>query len=55
LILANEPKSFNALRTVAHPQFEGTLIRIHIGLEDVDDLIEDLEQGLALYQETLSA
>ena len=53
LILANEPKSFNALRTVAHPQFEGTLIRVHIGLEDVDDLIEDLEQGLARYQEML--
>ncbi|PQJ89042.1 cystathionine beta-lyase [Aliivibrio sifiae] len=55
LILANEPKSFNALRTVAHPQFEGTLIRVHIGLEDVDDLIEDLEQGLARYQDMLSA
>ena len=25
LILANEPKSFNSLRTVANPNFEGTL------------------------------
>tara|TARA_Y100001956_G_C4111512_1_gene182672 strand:- start:415 stop:1620 length:1206 start_codon:yes stop_codon:yes gene_type:complete len=49
LILANEPKSFNALRTVANPNFEGTLIRVHIGLEDVDDLIADLEAGLERY------
>lgn len=49
LILANEPASFNHLRTVAHPHFEGTLIRLHIGLEDVNDLIADLEQGLARY------
>lgn len=49
LILANEPKSFNSLRTVANPNFEGTLVRIHIGLEDVDDLIADLEAGFARY------
>lgn len=49
LILANEPKSFNSLRTVAHPHFEGTLIRLHIGLEDVNDLIVDLEAALARY------
>lgn len=51
LILANEPKSFNALRTVANPNFEGTLIRVHIGLEDTDDLIADLEAGLNKYTE----
>ncbi|MCZ4309261.1 MULTISPECIES: cystathionine beta-lyase [Vibrio] len=49
LILANEPSSFNSLRTVANPNFEGTLIRVHIGLEDVDDLIADLEAGLDRY------
>ncbi len=49
LILANEPKSFNSLRTVANPGFEGTLIRLHIGLENVDDLIADLEAGLSRY------
>ncbi|MDR9830420.1 cystathionine beta-lyase [Vibrio sp. FNV 38] len=49
LILANEPKSFNSLRTVANPNFTGTLIRLHIGLEDIDDLINDLEKGLARY------
>ena len=26
-------------------KLEGTLIRIHIGLENVDDLIEDLSAG----------
>jgi cystathionine beta-lyase len=28
---------------------EGPLVRLHIGLEDVDDLIEDLAAGLARY------
>ncbi len=46
LILANEPKSFNSLRTLSNPNFEGTLIRVHIGLEDVEDLIADLAAGL---------
>ncbi|WP_070963062.1 cystathionine beta-lyase [Vibrio sonorensis] len=49
LILANEPKSFNSLRTVANPNFEGTLVRVHIGLEDVEDLIADLEAGFERY------
>ncbi len=49
LILANEPKSFNYLRTVSNPEFEGTLIRLHIGLEDTDDLIADLEAGFERY------
>lgn len=55
LILANEPKSFDALRTVAHPHFTGTLIRIHIGLEDTDDLIADLEAGFQRYQAVLDS
>ncbi|MCG7496048.1 cystathionine beta-lyase [Vibrio sp. Of7-15] len=55
LILANEPSSFNALRTVANPNFEGTLVRVHIGLENVDDLIADLEAGLNRYQAALNA
>jgi cystathionine beta-lyase len=49
LILANEPMSFNALRTVSNPHFSGTLIRLHVGLEDVGDLIADLEQGFQRY------
>ncbi|PTP06348.1 cystathionine beta-lyase [Vibrio splendidus] len=49
LILANEPNSFDSLRTVANPNFTGTLVRVHIGLEGVDDLIADLEAGLERY------
>jgi cysteine-S-conjugate beta-lyase len=37
------------LRTVTSWQAEGPLVRLHIGLEDPDDLIEDLAQGLARY------
>ncbi len=53
LILANEPKSFESLRTVANPGFEGTLIRLHVGLEDVNELIEDLELGFQRYNAVL--
>jgi len=34
-----------SLRSVTTWQYEFPLIRLHIGLEDVDDLIEDLERG----------
>ncbi|WP_261817216.1 cystathionine beta-lyase [Vibrio gallicus] len=54
LILANEPRSFNSLRTVANPNFSGTLFRIHIGLENVEDLIHDLEAGLERYNAALT-
>lgn len=54
LILANEPSSFNSLRTIANPNFKGTLIRLHIGLENVNELIDDLDKGLARYQQALS-
>ncbi len=36
-------------RTATTPAFEGPLVRLHIGLEDPDDLIEDLERALADY------
>lgn len=36
-------------RTATCPQFEGPLIRLSIGLEDADDLIADLEAGLARF------
>jgi len=32
---------------------KGTLIRLHVGLEDVEDLLEDLEAGLKRYQAQL--
>jgi cystathionine beta-lyase len=37
------------LRTVTAWKAEGPLVRLHIGLEDPDDLIEDLAQALAGY------
>ena len=36
-------------RTATAPAFEGPLVRLHIGLEDLDDLIADLEAALAGY------
>ena len=33
-------------RTIRREKLPGTLIRLHIGLEDPDDLVADLEQGL---------
>ena len=35
-------------RTASGSRFDGPLVRLHIGLEDVPDLIADLEQGLAV-------
>lgn len=31
----------------------GPVIRLHIGLEDVEDLIEDLEHALKVYEQNL--
>ncbi|MGR3972804.1 cystathionine beta-lyase [Shewanella sp. 1180_01] len=45
LILANQPESLNYIRPANPVDFEGTLIRVHIGLENVNDLIDDLEKG----------
>ena len=45
LILANQPEELNSIRPANPVDFEGTLVRIHIGLENVLDLIEDLENG----------
>ena len=36
-------------RTATRWRAEGPLVRLHIGLEDMDDLIEDLAEGLARY------
>jgi cysteine-S-conjugate beta-lyase len=38
-------------RTAKSGQFEGPLVRLHIGLEDTADLIGDLERGLSLMRE----
>lgn len=36
-------------RTATAPEFEGPLVRLHIGLEDPDDLIADLDAALGDY------
>ena len=41
------PTTGNITRTAGTGAFAGPVVRIHIGLEDVDDLIADLEQALA--------
>jgi cystathionine beta-lyase len=38
-------------RTASAAKFEGPLVRLHIGLEDVDDLTADLDQGLKVMRE----
>ena len=40
---------WEAVRTATKPEFDGPIFRLHIGLEDPDDLIADLEQALAGY------
>ncbi|UWX92616.1 cystathionine beta-lyase [Enterobacter mori] len=45
LILPSQPEQIAALRPGGEVDFSGTLIRLHIGLENVDDLIADLSAG----------
>ncbi|WP_281074789.1 cystathionine beta-lyase [Klebsiella quasivariicola] len=47
LILANQPEQIAHTRPDAEVDFSGTLIRLHIGLENVDDLQADLAAGFA--------
>lgn len=47
LILANQPQEIARIRPAIERKLTGTLVRIHIGLEDVDDLIADLEQAFS--------
>src|SRR5271166_4824397 len=42
------PTTGTIRRTAGSGTFEGPAVRLHIGLEDTDDLIADLEQGLAV-------
>lgn len=45
LILANQPEELEAIRPAGGIDFSGTLVRLHIGLENVQDLIADLAAG----------
>lgn len=47
LVLANQPEEIQAIRPAETVVFTGTLVRLHIGLENVEDLIEDLDAGFA--------
>ncbi len=47
LIIANQPEQIAAIRPAGGVDFTGTLVRVHIGLENVDDLIADLAAGFA--------
>lgn len=47
LILANQPEELAAIRPAGGVDASGTLVRLHIGLEHVDDLIADLDAGFA--------
>ncbi|HEX6375290.1 MAG TPA: cystathionine beta-lyase [Allosphingosinicella sp.] len=43
------PADPERVRTATRWRAEGPMVRLHIGLEDVDDLIEDLAAGLSRY------
>ena len=47
LILANQLEQIASIRPEAEVDFSGTLIRVHIGLENVDDLLADLAAGFS--------
>lgn len=47
LILANQPSELASIRPEGKIDFTGTLVRVHIGLENVDDLMADLAAGFA--------
>ncbi len=51
LILPND--NIARIRTVTEYDFSGALLRLHIGLEDVDDLIKDLSEGFFRLEKTL--
>ena len=37
--LANQPEELNSIRPAGEVDFSGTLVRVHIGPEDIGDLI----------------
>ncbi|NQY65714.1 MAG: cystathionine beta-lyase [Alteromonadaceae bacterium] len=46
--------NIGSIRTVTQWPHKHALIRLHIGLEDVDDLIADLEQGFERFNQVLA-
>jgi len=47
------PVDIERIRSVAKPDFPGPVVRLQIGLEDPDDLIADLAQGLDRFRAAL--
>lgn len=47
LVMANQPEEIQAIRPGEEVDFSGTLVRLHVGLENVDDLIADLDAAFA--------
>lgn len=45
LILYNQPEEIAKIRPNIARKLTGTLIRVHIGFEEVEELIQDLKQG----------
>lgn len=45
LVLVSRPQDLRPLRTVRPWREEGVLLRFHVGLEAVEDLLADLEEG----------
>lgn len=46
LIMTNQTEELQTIRPVTSLDFKGTLVRIHVGLEHREDLIQDLSNGL---------
>lgn len=47
LVMANQPEEIQAIRPGETVDFSGTLVRLHIGLENCEDLIADLDAAFA--------
>jgi cysteine-S-conjugate beta-lyase len=47
------PVHHKKFRTATKPSNKGPMVRLHIGLEDADELIADLERGLAALREAV--
>ena len=43
------PVDLDRVRSLPLPTYQGPIVRLHVGLEDPDDLIADLDQALAGY------
>ncbi|MXP67710.1 cystathionine beta-lyase [Pantoea sp. Aalb] len=50
LIIAQQPEELATIRPSGDVDFNGTLIRLHIGLENINDLLNDLKLGFIRLQ-----